>query len=97
MSMMIVDGFNYSLFTKTSISHLALLLVLHCERMDTNYRLAIIVRVCVACAVYKLVQGVTLLHYLELFAIGKSTNANVVRDVVLAINVELRQKKLSYR
>lgn len=49
-------------------------------------------RVRVACAIYKLVQGVSLLQCSELFAIGKSTVAGVLRDFVFAINTHFRQK-----
>jgi hypothetical protein len=44
----------------------------------------------VACALYKLVQGSSLLQCSEFFAIGKSTVSGVLRDVVHAINIEFR-------
>ena len=57
-----------------------------------KYRKAVHIRVCVACCIYKLVQDSTELQYFEMFAIGKSTEAKVLRDVVQAINIEFRQE-----
>ena len=59
--------------------------------MNTKYYKAVLKRVCVAYCIYKLVQGSTLLQFLELFASGKSTIDGVFRDVVNAINIEFRQ------
>ena len=45
-----------------------------------------------ACAIYKLVQGASLLRCSKLFAIGKSTVAGVLRDIVHAINLQFRHQ-----
>jgi hypothetical protein len=55
------------------------LLAPHVQRQDTTYRKAILVRVRVAYAMHKLVQGASLLMCSEQFAIGKSTVSGVVR------------------
>ena len=49
-------------------------------------------RVYVACYIYKLVQGSTLLQCSKKFAIGKWTVAGVLKDVVHAINIEFCQE-----
>jgi hypothetical protein len=45
-------------------------------------------RVRVACALYKLVHGASLLICSKLFAMGKSTVSTVLHDVVHAVNTE---------
>jgi hypothetical protein len=65
-------------FTKAAIFQMASLLVPLSEKMDTRYRRAVPMRVRVACALYKLVHGVSLLICLEQFAIGKSTVSSIL-------------------
>ena len=79
-------------FNKTLISNLASLLAPHYERMDTKYRKAVPMRVHMACAIYKLVQGASLLQCSKLFAIGKSIVAGVLRDIVHAINLQFHHQ-----
>jgi hypothetical protein len=50
------------------------------------------VRVRITYALYKLVQGASLLLYSEQFAIGKSTVSGVLHDVVHAVNIEFRSE-----
>jgi hypothetical protein len=67
---------------------MAALLALHCEKKDTKYRKAIPMRVRVACALYKLMHGASLLIFLELFAMGKFTVSTILCDVVYVVNTE---------
>jgi hypothetical protein len=69
---------------------MAALLVPHCEKKDTKYQKAIPMRVRVACTLYKLVHGASLLICSELFAMGKSIVSAVLHDVVQAVNMEFR-------
>ena len=89
---MIIGGFNHSVSTRLPFSHLTLLLVPHCDRMDTHYRKAIFVKVCVSFVVYKLVQKVTLLQCSKLFSIGNSIVARILQDAIFTINVEILHK-----
>jgi hypothetical protein len=77
-------------FTKSAVFRLAAVLAPYCERQDTWYRKAVLVRVRVALALYKLVQGASLLIYSEQFAIGISTLYGTLRDVVQAMNSHFR-------
>jgi hypothetical protein len=79
-------------FTKAAIFSMSTLLAPHYERQDTKYRKVVPVRVRIACALYKLVQGASLLICSEQFAIGKSTVSGVVRDVVHVVNIEFRSE-----
>jgi hypothetical protein len=72
------------------VFNLAAVLAPYYERQDTRYRKAVPVRVRVASAVYKLVQGASLLIYSEQFAIGISTLSGTLRDVVQAVNTHFR-------
>lgn len=76
--------------TKASVFSLTNLLRRHIERQDTHYRLAIPPIVRVACTLFKLCQGASLLLCSEFFAIGTSTTSGIIRDVVKAVNDELR-------
>jgi hypothetical protein len=79
-------------FTKAVLFGLISLLAPHCERQDMKYRKAVLVRVKVACALYKLVQGASFLVCSEFFAIGQSTISVCLRDVVHAVNLEFMSK-----
>ena len=59
---------------------------------DTDYPVVILVLVRVACCLFKLTQGVSLLVCSEMFALGKSTISKILRDVVHAINIVLRHE-----
>jgi hypothetical protein len=74
--------------SKSVVFRLASLLRPQCERQNTKYRKAIPVPVRVACALFKLTQGVSLLIYSEFFAIGKSTVYKVIQEFVRAVNIE---------
>ena len=75
--------------TKQAVFSLTNLLRPHIERQNTRYRLAIPPIVRVACTLFKLCQGASLLLCSEFFAIGMSTTSGIIRDVVKAINDEL--------
>jgi hypothetical protein len=64
----------------------------HCERQDTKYRRAVPVRIKVACAMYKLVQGASFLMCSEFFAVGQSIVSVCLRDFVHAVNLEFRSE-----
>jgi hypothetical protein len=57
-------------------------------RKHTKYQLVIHVEVQVACVIYKLSHGSSLLMCNELFAINKSTIVLVIFKVVRAINIK---------
>ena len=78
--------------TKASVFSLTNLLRPHIERQNTHYRLAIPPIVRVACTLFKLCQGASLLLCSEFFAIGTSTTSGIIRDVVKAVNDELRSE-----
>ena len=72
--------------SKRSIMALADLLKPHVQRQDTRYQLAIPVLIRVACTLFKLSHGASLLICSKMFAIGKSTVSILLREVVNAIN-----------
>lgn len=78
--------------TKSSVFSLTNLLRPHIEKQNTRYRLAIPPIVRVACTLFKLCQGASLLLCSEFFAIGTSTVSGIIRDVVKAVNDELRHE-----
>lgn len=78
--------------TKASVFSLTNLLRPHIERQNTHYRLAIPPIVRVACTLFKLCQGASLLLCSEFFAIGISTTSGIIRAVVKAVNDELRSE-----
>ena len=78
--------------TKASVFSLTNLLRPHIEKQNTFYRMAIPPIVRVACTLFKLCQGASLLLCSEFFAIGVSTCSGIIRDVVKAINDELRHE-----
>lgn len=78
--------------TKQSELSLAAILRPHIEKLDTNYRPAIPIMVKACCVLYKLTQGASLMMCEDSFDVGKSTVCEMLRDVVKAINVELRHK-----
>jgi hypothetical protein len=79
-------------FTKAAMFRMAAVLAPLCERQDTKYRRAVPMRVRLACALYKLVQGASLLICSEMFAVGQSTVSVCLRDVVHAVNLQFRAK-----
>ena len=78
--------------TKSATFALAELLKLAVARQNMKYRLAIPVVVRVACILFKLTHGASLLVCSKMFAVGKSIVNLILRDVVFAINEALRQK-----
>ncbi|XP_024529119.1 protein ALP1-like [Selaginella moellendorffii] len=54
-------------------------------KQNTHYRMAILVRVRVACAIYKFRHGSKLLSLSERFGIGKSTAFEVIKETCAAI------------
>ena len=78
--------------TKASVLHLSTQLRPHIHRQNTRYRHAIPVIVRVACTLFKLAQGSSMILCSELFAIGISTVSNVVHNTCRAINIALRHE-----
>jgi hypothetical protein len=77
---------------KATLISLSNLLRPHIEKLNTNYKAAIPPVTRVACALFKLTQGASLLLVSEFFAVGKSTASGMVRDVVKAVNIEMRHE-----
>jgi hypothetical protein len=78
--------------TKAALISLSNLLRPHIERVNTNYRAAIPPVARVACSLFKLTQGASLLIVFEFFAVGKSTASGMVRDFVRAVNIQMRHE-----
>ena len=83
---------NLFRMTKRSVFHLANILAPSISKKNTRYRLAVPVLVRVACTLFKLSHGASLLLCSEVFAVGRSTMSMILRDVVWAINVVLRKE-----
>lgn len=77
-------------FTKRSMFSLAQLLSPSIQKQNTKYCMAVPVIVRLACTLFKLSHGATLLICSELFAVGRSTVSIMLHDVVHAINDLLR-------
>lgn len=75
--------------TKPAMLSLAEVLKPRVLKKDTNYRLSIPVLVWVACTLFKLTHGASLLICSEMFVVGRSTVSLVLCDVVMAINIVL--------
>jgi len=78
--------------TKTPVFVLADLLRPHVQCQHTKYRVAILVLVCLACTLFKLTHGASLLICSGMFAVGKSTVSMMLREVVHTINDTLRHE-----
>ena len=78
------------LVTKKVVFALADLLRPQIQRQDTKYRLAVPVVVRVACTLFKLTHGASLLVCSDFFAVGRSTMSLMLRQMVHAINNALR-------
>jgi hypothetical protein len=78
--------------SKGAVFRLVALLRPQCKKQNTKYRKAILVLVRVACALFKLTQGASLLICSEFFAVGKSTVCKVVREFVRVVNLEFRHE-----
>jgi hypothetical protein len=74
---------------KAAVLNLTKLLRPHIVKRDMRYRLAISAVVWVAITLFKLAQGSTLLFCSELFAVRRSTLFEILKEVVIAINVVL--------
>lgn len=79
-------------FTKRSIFRLALLLTPAIRKKDIRYHLAVPVVVRLACVLFKLSHGASFLICSEMFAVGRTTVSLMLRQVVQAINVSLRNE-----
>ena len=73
---------NLFRMTKRSVFHLANILAPSISKKNTRYRLAVPVLVRVACTLFKLNHGASLLLCSEVFAIGRSTMSMILMDVV---------------
>jgi hypothetical protein len=78
--------------TKRAVFTLAEILKPHVQKHDTRYRLAIPVIIRVACTLFKLAQGASLLICLEMFVVGTNTVSKMLRETVHAINDVLRHE-----
>ena len=83
---------NLFRMTKRSVFHLANILAPSISKKNTRYRLAVPVLVRVACTLFKLSHGASLLLCSEVFVVGCNTMSMILRDVVWAINVVLRKE-----
>lgn len=81
-------------FTKRFVFRLSAMLAPAIRKKDTKYRLAVPVAVCLACTLFKLSHGASFLICSELFAVGRSMMSIMLREVVQAINVGLRNEIL---
>ena len=78
--------------TKKAVLSLTKLLVPYIDKRNTNYRLCIPLTMKVACTLFKLCHGTSLLIYSEMFAVGRSSVFHLLRDVVYAINIALKNE-----
>jgi hypothetical protein len=78
--------------TKPAVFALADLLRLHVQKQDTKYRLTVPVLIRLACTLFKLTHGASLLLCSEMFAVGKSIVSMILREVVNGINEALRHE-----
>jgi hypothetical protein len=78
--------------SKRAVFMLAEILKPHVQKQDTRYRLAIPVIIMVACTLFKLAQGASLLICSKIFAIGTSTVSKILREIVYAINDVMRHE-----
>jgi len=62
------------------------------QEKNTKYRLSIPMVVRIACTLFKLTHGASLLICSELFAVGHSTMSLMLREVVHAINIAFRSE-----
>ena len=76
--------------SKDSVIRLPNVLAPYVEKQDTKFRRPVHVLVRVACTLYKLTQGASLLICSEMFAVGTTTFSDMLREVVHALNIELR-------
>jgi len=76
--------------TKPTIFVLANLLKLVLQKKDIKYHLAIPMVVRVACTLFKLIYGTSLLICNESFVVGRSIVSLMLWEVVQAINIALR-------
>jgi len=77
---------------KQSVFSLADFLKTDVEKKNTKYRLAVPVLIRVACTLFKLTHGANLTVCSEVFAIGRNTVCKILREVVHAINDNLKQE-----
>lgn len=78
--------------SKKSVYALSELLKVDVHRHDTKYQIAVPALIRVACTLFKLTDGASLLICSEMFAVGRSTVSLFLRDVVYAINETLRSE-----
>lgn len=76
--------------TKASVFALADILKPTIVKKDTRYRFAIPIVVHVACTIFKLTQGASLIICNEMFMVGQSSMSMILHNVVHAINIMLR-------
>jgi len=77
--------------TKRALFSLTNLLAPHIRHKNTNYQFAVPIVVRVACALFKLSHGSSLLIYSEMFAMGRSSYL-FLREVVQTVNVVLKHE-----
>jgi len=62
------------------------------RKKDTKYKLAILVPIRLACTLFKLSHTASFLICSKMFVVGRSTVSMMLRDVVHAISVSLRNE-----
>lgn len=78
--------------TKDALFRLSDVLMPYIIKQNTKFREAIPVKIRVAAAIFKLVQGSNLNVVSEMFAIGPSTVSKVLREVVTAVNIVFKDE-----
>lgn len=73
--------------TKDALFRLSNVLMPHIIKQNTKFREAILVKIRVAAAIFKLVKGSNFNVVSEMFAIGPSTVSKVLREVVTTVNI----------
>ena len=72
--------------TKRAVFILAEILKPHVQKQDTCYKLVIPVIIHIACTLFKLAPGASLLICSEMFVVGTSTVSKMLRETVHTIN-----------
>jgi hypothetical protein len=62
------------------------------QKKNTSYRCVVLVGICVAYALYKLVHGAKYFHCSDLFAIGKSIMHLVLQKFVCSVHVVFKSQ-----
>ena len=77
---------------KQCMLHIARILWPHLQKYNTLYCKVVPIVVKVACALFKLTQGVSFFLCFEMFSHGKSIVCMAIQDFVQVVNIEFRSK-----